>query len=143
MPGLRDDIAHLAAIDRLPCSEGEHEAAEWIAGRLRGSGARVRLDEEPVHGGYFAPVGLLSALDAVGGLAVRRGRRVTGGLLGATAAGLLWQDLAGGPRRWFGRRLREPPTWNVVGEVGDPAAGHTLVVHAHHDAARTSFIFDQ
>jgi uncharacterized membrane protein YphA (DoxX/SURF4 family) len=143
MPGLREDITHLAGIDRLPCSEGEHEAAEWIAGRLRETGARVRIDEEPVHGGYFAPVGLLSALAAVGGLAARRGRRLTGGVLGATAAGLLWQDLAGGPRRWFRRRLPQRPTWNVTGEVGDPRAAQTLVVHAHHDAARTSFIFDQ
>src|SRR4051812_10029227 len=103
MPGLRDDITHLAAIDRLPCSEGEHEAAEWIAGRLRESGARVRIDEEPVHGGYFAPVGLLSALAAVGGLAARRGRRVIGGLLGATAARLL------GPGPPRGARGGGPP----------------------------------
>src|SRR4051812_50035361 len=88
MPGLRDDITHLAAIDRLPCSEGEHEAAEWIAGRLRESGARVRIDEEPVHGGYFAPVGLLSALAAIGGAPGRGGPpRLRGPRRAAPAAG--------------------------------------------------------
>src|SRR3954451_12458937 len=100
MAVLRDDITHLAAIDRLPCSVGEREAAEWIAARLRESGARVTVDEEPVHGTYFVPVGLLAAVAAAGGLAALRGRRA-GGLLGALAAGALWQDLAGGLRRWF------------------------------------------
>jgi hypothetical protein len=31
----------------------------------------------------------------------------------------------------------------VVAEVGDPEGARTLVVHAHHDAAHTSFVFDQ
>ena len=31
----------------------------------------------------------------------------------------------------------------MVAEAGDPDGGRTLVVHAHHDAAHTSFIFDQ
>jgi putative aminopeptidase FrvX len=34
-------------------------------------------------------------------------------------------------------------TGNVVAEAGDPEGQRTLVVFAHHDAARTSFIFDQ
>jgi hypothetical protein len=38
--------------------------------------------------------------------------------------------------------LPHRPTWNVVAELGDTDARRTLVIHAHHDAARTSFIFD-
>jgi hypothetical protein len=54
----------------------------------------------------------------------------------------MWEDLSGGTRRWFRRRLTQQPTWNVVAEAGDPEAERTLVILAHHDAARTSFIFD-
>jgi Peptidase family M28 len=139
---LRADIEALAAMDRLPCSAGEREAAEWIAERLRASGAEVALDEELVHGTYFWPLGLLNALAAAGGLAALRGRRA-GGLAGAVAAAGIWQDLAGGRRRALRRLLPRRPTVNVVARLGDPAGAHTLVVHAHHDAARTSFIFDQ
>jgi acetylornithine deacetylase/succinyl-diaminopimelate desuccinylase-like protein len=54
----------------------------------------------------------------------------------------MWEDLTGGGVRWFRRRLRQAPTWNVIAEAGDPDGTHTLVILAHHDAARTSFIFD-
>ena len=37
----------------------------------------------------------------------------------------------------------ERTTWNVVGEIGPPDAERTLVLLAHHDAARTGRIFDQ
>jgi hypothetical protein len=139
---LRADVAALAAIDRLPCSPGEREAADWIAARLRESGARVDVDEELVHGTYFWPLGILNALGAAGGVAVLRGRRA-GALAGALGAAGIWQDLTGGRRRALRRILRRRPTQNVIGEIGDPAAAHTIVVHAHHDTARTSFIFDQ
>ena len=55
----------------------------------------------------------------------------------------MWQDLTGGPRRALRRVLKRRTTTNVVAEFGPEDAAHTLVVHAHHDAARTSFIFDQ
>jgi hypothetical protein len=138
---LRADITELAALERLPCSDGERAAAHWIADRLRASGADVRIDEEPVHGTYFAPLGLLSAIGALSGALVLRGRRV-GGLWAATAAAGMAQDLMGGPRRWFRRLLPKRVTHNVIAQLGDPQAPRTLVVHAHHDAARTSFLFD-
>jgi hypothetical protein len=140
---LRADVAALAAIDRLPCSPGEREAAEWIAGRLRASGARVAIDDELVHGTYFTPLGILNALGAAGGLAVLAGRRKLGALAGGLAVAGIWQDLTGGRKRTLRRFLKRQLTTNVVAEIGDPRAEHTLVVHAHHDAARTSFIFDQ
>jgi peptidase M28-like protein len=139
---LHADVAALAALDRLPCSEGEAEAAEWIAARLRESGARVTIDEELVHGTYFTPLGVLNGVAAAGGLAVLARRRVVGGLVAAVCAAGLWQDLTGGPRRVLRRFLRRQKTTNVVAEIGPPDAEHTIVVHAHHDAARTSFIFD-
>jgi hypothetical protein len=140
---LHADVAVLAALDRLPCSPGEAEAAQWIAQRLRACGARVEVDEETVHGTYFTPLGVLNAAAATGAVAILLGRRRTGALLGALAAAGIWQDLTGGERRTLRRFLKRQTTTNVVAEIGDPDAEHTLVVHAHHDAARTSFIFDQ
>jgi Peptidase family M28 len=141
---LHADVAHLSTIDRLPCSPGEAEAAAWIAERFRAAGAaRVRVDEELVHGTYFTPLGVLNAAGALGGVAVLGGRRLVGGVLGTAAAAGLWQDLTGGRKRTLRRFLKRRQTTNVIAEFGAPDAAHTLVVHAHHDAARTSFIFDQ
>jgi hypothetical protein len=142
---LHADVAELATLDRLPCSPGEAQAAAWIAQRFRDSGGRVAIDEEVVHGTYFTPLGILNAAGAAGGLAVLAGRRALGGLVAAVAAAGVWQDLTGGRRRALRRVLKRQVTTNVVAEFGasDADATHTLVVHAHHDAARTSFIFDQ
>ncbi|MCW2982816.1 MAG: Zn-dependent exopeptidase [Conexibacter sp.] len=141
---LRADVAALAHLDRLPCSAGEAEAAAWIAQRLQASGAdRVVVEEELVHGTYFTPLGVLNALGAAGGVAVLTGRRKLGGVAAAIGAAAIWQDLTGGRRRALRRFLKRQTTTNVVAEFGPRDAAHTLVVHAHHDAARTSFIFDQ
>lgn len=139
---LHDDVAALAAMDRLPCSSGERAAAEWIAARMRDYGAHVTIDDELVHGTYYTPLGIYNAIAVAGGLAVLAGRR-TGAVAGALSAAGIFQDLTGGPRRWLRPLLRRAHTTNVVAEIGEPDAQHTLVVHAHHDAARTSFIFDQ
>jgi acetylornithine deacetylase/succinyl-diaminopimelate desuccinylase-like protein len=138
---LRGTVAHLAALDRVSGSDGEHEAARWIAAALERLGARARIEEEHVHGGYFAPMGVPAAVSALAGVAVLRGRRAAG-LVAAAAAALMAEDLQGGPRRPVRERLPQHPTWNVVGELGPADAPRTLVVSAHHDAARSSFIFE-
>jgi hypothetical protein len=138
---LRAAVAHLAALERPPGSAGEHEAAQWIAERLSTLGARTEVEEERVHGGYFAPIGVPAAASALAGLAVLAGRR-SAGLIGAGATALMAEDLQGGPRRPLRSRLPQQATWNVVAELGRPDAAHTLVISAHHDAARSSFIFD-
>src|SRR3954470_17733814 len=96
---LYADVAALAAIERLPCSPGEAQAAEWIAERMRACGATVSVDEELVHGTYFTPLGVLNGIAAAGGLAVLAGRRSLGGVVAAACAAGIWQDLTGGPRR--------------------------------------------
>ena len=140
---LHADVAALSTLDRLPCSPGEAEAARWIADRMRAAGARVAVDEETVHGTYFTPLGVLSGLGAAGGLAVLTGHRRVGGIAGALGAAGIWQDLTGGRRRTLRRFLKRQTTTNVVAEIGNADAPRTVVIHAHHDAARTSFIFDQ
>jgi hypothetical protein len=140
---LREPIEHLARLERPPCSDGELRAAEWIAERIRDHGCEAKVEEERVQASFCWPLGLLAAIAAAGGLASLRGRRLLGGLSGALAAAAMWEDLGGGSRRWFRRALPQRSTHNVVAEAGDPAARRTLVVLAHHDAARTSFLFDQ
>jgi hypothetical protein len=140
---LRATVERLAPLERAPCSAGEREAADWIAGELRGLGCEVRVEPERVHGSYHWPLGLLALAGTLGGLAAWRGHRLTGALAGSLAAASMWEDLGGGSRRPFRRALPQGTTHNVVAEGGDPNGSHTLVVMAHHDAARTSFIFDQ
>jgi hypothetical protein len=139
---LRDVVERLAPLRRNPGSEGEREAAEWIAQRLRDAGADARIEEEEVSSTFYLPVGVHSAIGAAAGAASLLGARRLGALAGAAAAAGLWEDLTGGGRRPLRRALPRTTVRNVVAEAGDPAAQRTLVLVAHHDAARTSFIFD-
>jgi hypothetical protein len=139
---LRAVIEHLAGITRPPASQGEREAAEWIAERLRKQGLDPRVEEEPAHGTYWWPLGILAGLGLLGGVASLRGRRWLGVALGAFAAPAMYDDVTGGAQ-WFRRRfLPQRTTWNVVAEAGDPEASQTLVLLAHHDAANQGVVFD-
>lgn len=140
---LRATIDHLARLDRAPCSEGEHDAAQWIAAELAGHGCVARVEPEEVHGTFHTPLGLLALAAAGGGVAALRGHRLLGALVGALSAGSMWEDLSGGARRPFRRALPQGICHNVVAEAGDRNAERTLVVMAHHDAARSSFLFDE
>jgi peptidase M28-like protein len=138
---LRSAIEHLASIDRASCSAGEGEAAEWIAAALRDEGLDARVELERVHGSYWWPLGIPSALAIAGVMLARRGRRVTGAGLGALGAAAVVDDLSAG-RRWLRRVLPKRTTANVVAEAGDRDADRTLVLVAHHDAAHTSIFFN-
>lgn len=140
---LREVVERLAPLQRNPGSEGEREAAEWIAERLRAAGADARVEAEEVSSTFYLPIGVLSAAGAAGGVAALLGARRLGAAAGAAAAAGLWEDLTGGSRRPTRRVLPRATIRNVVAEAGDRAAQRTLVVVAHHDAARTSFIFDE
>ncbi|HEX5908995.1 MAG TPA: hypothetical protein VFY44_00795, partial [Thermoleophilaceae bacterium] len=136
---LRDRIERLAAIERGSASSGEARAAELIAAELREAGAEVTVEHERVHGTYWWPVGLLTGTGALAGVARGRWKAV---LAGAFATAAVVDDISGG-RQWFRRRfLPQGMTTNVVARMGDPDAEHTVVVHAHHDAAHTGLVFD-
>jgi hypothetical protein len=141
---LRATVERLAALERAACSPGERVAAEWIAHELREHGADVRVEPERIHDSFHWVLFGLAAIGAAGGLAAKVGHRRVGALAGALSGAAMWEDLGGGRRRWFRRHaLPQRTTWNVVAEAGDLGAARTLVVLAHHDAARTSFLFDQ
>ena len=131
-------VRELASYERPSASDGERRAAEWIAAELESAGCRdVRVEEERAHGGYWWPLGLLNVASAV---AARLGR-LPAALVGAAAAAAVYDDVSG-RRLWFRRRaLPHRPTWNVMGETGDPEARRTVVFGAHHDAAHSGLVF--
>jgi hypothetical protein len=138
---LRAAIERLALIDRASCSPGEHEAANWIAGELRSLGAQVVVERETVHGTYWVPLSLTSALGVLAALAALGGRRALGTTSGALAAAGVVDELGAG-RRVLRALLPKQQTANVVASMGDPAAERTLLVIAHHDAAHTGIFFN-
>lgn len=130
-------ISRLAELPRPPGSPGESAAADLLARELASRGARTWVEEEQVHGTYWVPIGLYTAAAALGGIA----GRIPGALLGTLAAVAAADDLEIG-RRPLRRALRQRTAHNVLADISpeDPS-GHTLVIHAHHDAARTGLVF--
>jgi Peptidase family M28 len=144
LAGLRATVEALAAIERGSTSEGERDAAEWIADRLGELGCEASVEEERAFPAWAPTLAAVSAVGAVAGLAGmarRRGSRLAAAV-GALAAAAIADDISNGPRVTRGATMEKRPTWNVVGTVGDPAAARTVVVLAHHDAAPTGRIFD-
>jgi Peptidase family M28 len=140
--GLRTTIEQLAPIERLPCSNGERDAAQIIAARLNALGCAAVVEEEAAFGSYAWPVGAMAGLSALVGVVAAR-RRLWGLVGGAVAAAGIADEISLG--RQTVRRTLSPrrTTSNVVAEAGDPDADRTLVLMAHHDAAPTGAIFDQ
>ncbi len=142
---LREVIETLAPIERGAGSEGERQAAAWIADRLGDAGAPARVEEASFRGDYALVIGALAAIGAGSGILAASGgnRRRRAGIIGGLASlGLIADEISNGARPF--RRLIRPErtTWNVVAEAGDRDAERTLVVLAHHDAAQTGMIFE-
>ena len=136
---LTAELTELAAIHRPSASEGERLAAEWIVERLNGAGAPARIETEEAHGDYWGPLALLSAAGAAGALIGRRSR-LGGAALSALAAAGVWDDITGGAHH-ARRLLPRRETHNVVAEIGPRDARRTVVLVAHHDAAKSGLIF--
>jgi hypothetical protein len=137
---LREQLERLERIHRPSASEGERRAAEWIVERFAEAGAEARIEAEPAHGTYWWPLGVGAALGAIGGLAALRGRRALGAVLGALGGAGIADDFPPGKRR-LRRLLPRRTTYNVVCELGPADAERTMVLVAHHDAARSGLIF--
>jgi hypothetical protein len=140
---LRQRLDELCAIERPSASEGERQAAEWLAAELREAGAKVRVELEPDgNGTFWWPIGLLTAAAALAG--ARHGGRLGRALAvatGAAAAGLVADELPPGRRR-FRRMLPKRRLHHVLAQIGPADAERTVVVHSHHDAAHTAFFFN-
>ena len=108
-----------------------------IADELRGLGLPARIEAEQVHGGYWWPIGIPTALAALAGLAGGAFAALAG-LFGAAAVA----DDVNCDRFWFRKRfLPKRTTYNVVAEVGPADAERTLVFLAHHDAPHAGIVF--
>jgi Zn-dependent M28 family amino/carboxypeptidase len=141
---LREVVQALAPLERGAGEDGEQRAAEWIAERLRAAGCDAEVQAEQFLDGYAEVMRALSAASLGAGvtaLALAPARRLAGVAAAAVAAAIA-DDISNGPRVF--RRVSSKPrtTWNVVGACGEPDEPRTLVVLAHHDAARTGAIFD-
>lgn len=123
---LDQTIRALAPIERPPGSPGEREAAKWLADRIGG-----RLEEHPVHGNFWLPIGLLAALVAL----------IPSRVVAALALIGLVDEIDCGSYRFRNAVGRRKTAVNVIAERGDPGAAKTLVVMAHHDAAQSGIIF--
>jgi len=141
---LREVIATLAPLERGAGSDGEQQAAQWIARRLSDAGCEAGVEPEQFRDGYARVIGSLAAAGLFAGvsaLAAPRTRQLAA-VASAAVTGAIADDISNGPRLF--RRAVAPTktTWNVVGGCGDRRAERTLVVLAHHDAAPTGQIFD-
>jgi len=137
---LRGLLETLERIDRPSASAGERQAAEWLVDEFAKLGAVARIETEPAHGTYWWPIGIGTALGVAGGVAARRGHRLTGTLLGAIGAGVIATDFPPRPR-YMRKLLPKRETFNVVCELGDPDAERTVVLVSHHDAANAGLVF--
>ncbi|MDX6582881.1 MAG: hypothetical protein QOI10_2065 [Solirubrobacterales bacterium] len=141
---IREVAQTLAPLDREAGSEGERQAAEWLAARLERAGAPARVEEEEYLDGWPGLHAALSATGAASGLLALSGRARAAAIAGGLAsAALIVDDVSNGARparRALGDRKK---TWNVVAELGDPEAARTFVLIAHHDAAHGGRAFDQ
>ncbi len=128
---LRADVEALAALDRGAGTAGERRSAELIAARLEAAGAiEVRLRPFRYQRTYAWAHAAHFAAGMLGGPA-------------AAAAALSYELEFSGRSQWLRRLLPAAAATNVIARV--PAAGErrrTLVLIAHHDAARTGVMWD-
>jgi hypothetical protein len=137
---LRERLEELEQIERPSASEGERQAAEWLVARFAELGAEARIEAESAHGTYWWPLGLGAVLGVLAALLSLRGRRLLGGLCGLLGAAGMADDFPPRQRR-LRRLLPRRTTYNVVCELGDPAAERTIVFIAHHDAPHSGLVF--
>jgi hypothetical protein len=142
-PTLREVVETLAPLERRDGSPDETRAAEWLADRLRRAGADATVDDAPYHPGFAAELAPLGVIGLLAGVAALRGPgRVLPAVVAAASSAAVIDDASNGTRIWRRLVTRPRTTTNVVATLGDPAAERTVVLLAHHDAARTGRIFD-
>jgi hypothetical protein len=140
---LREVVEALAPIERPPCSAGERQAAEWLAERLRPTGARVAVEQGRGYGTFPPTLLAIGAMAAATPLLALRRQGGAALLLAAAATAAFADEIENGPRVFRRALRRERPVTSVVARMGDDDADRTLVVHAHHDAPQTGAIYDQ
>ncbi len=139
MTTLRDDVVALAGMTRDSAGDGELRAAKYVFRRLGGVGVG---DLRILHHRGQRTYAWAHALPALGGLIASRLARARWRLaLGALSLGLLELD-ASGRAQPLRRMLPAGEGAIVLGSV-EPRGEvrRTVVVVAHHDAARTGLVW--
>jgi hypothetical protein len=140
---IQSDIETLCRFDRGSASEGEREAAQWVASRFQEIGLEPELETFHFYPEYWNVWGA-HMLGALGGwlLLSRGGRRQR--LLGAAVTSFLaasfWGDAAA-RFHWLRSLFPARPSMNVLARLRNPQARRLLVVSAHVDAAHSGFVF--
>ncbi|MGB6894593.1 MAG: M28 family peptidase [Dehalococcoidia bacterium] len=139
---LGADIAGLCRFHRPSASEGERQAAEWVASRLGEMGLEPELEEFRFYPDYWNVWGAHAALSAAVGLAALASRRLAGrsARLAATLAASFWGDL-NCSFYWLRSAFPARPSWNVVARLPNPSASRLLIISAHHDAPHSGLVF--
>lgn len=134
---LGADIAALAGMVRDSAGAGERASAAWIASRLSEVDGVEDVRVEPYRGPTtYAWAHLVHAL--AGLVAALRGSRLLA--LGVLAS---YELEVSARRPWLRRWLPSGEGANVVARIpGRGARRSTLVLVAHHDAARTGWMWD-
>jgi hypothetical protein len=139
---LGADIAGLCQFHRPSASEGERQAAQWIASRLGEVGLEPELEEFRFYPDYWNVWGSHAGLAAVAGVAALLSRRLA--LPAAAASAFLsasfWGDLNCG-FHWLRSRFPARQSYNVLARLPNPSARRVLVISAHHDAAHSGLVF--
>ena len=139
---LGADIAGLCRFERASASEGEREAAEWVASRLREMGLEAELEGFDFYPDYWNVWGSHAGLAATAGLAALLSRRLAGPAAVASAflTASFWGDLTCG-FHWLRSRFPARRSCNVLARLPNPSAGRVLIISAHHDAAHSGLVF--
>jgi len=139
LDALQEIEALLAHRDRWAGTEGEHRAAEHLAGRLRSLGRDVEIEPAVVRPDYPLTY-VLHILLALAGAAVSPRRPKLGGAALLAAVVSAFGD--SNARFHLLRRLTSRAvTHNVLSRERGGKPG-TLVILAHYDAAKTGWLFD-
>jgi len=102
-------IRAYAGIARLPTSPGEQQVALALAQRLRALGCEATVETVPATGSYALPIGILSALSLVAGIAAGRGPTSASAQAAVGRRCCSDNGGAGDRRRRRGRRALVPP----------------------------------
>jgi hypothetical protein len=140
---IQSDIEALCRFQRGSASEGEREAAHWVASRFEETGLKPEREDFSFYPEYWNVWGA-HMLGAIGAwlLLGRGGRRRR--LAGAAATSFLtasfWGD-ASARFYWLRRLFPARPSINVLARLPNPRAKRVLVIAAHIDAAHSGLVF--
>jgi hypothetical protein len=140
---IQSDIEALCRFPRGSASEGEQEAAQWVASRFQEIGLEPELETFHFYPEYWNVWGahMLGALGAW--LLLGRGgrrRRLLGAATTSFLAASFWGDAAA-RFHWLRSLFPARPSINVLARLPNQQAKRLLIVSAHVDAAHSGFVF--